>query len=190
MARRRIQTKRKIEPDSKYGDEKVAQLINYVMQRGKKGLAERIVYGSLDITEKYYKKHPRAIVKTEKNLQDDHKFGKAPKNEEYTTPTEEITGLSIFHASLANISPVMEVKSRRVGGATYQIPMEVPARRRTALAMRWLVSAANSRNESSMLYRLGNEIIDAYADKGGAVKKRNDVHRMAETNRAFSHYRF
>jgi len=98
--------------------------------------------------------------------------------------------LELFNQALENIKPVVEVKSRRVGGATYQVPVEVRASRRTALAMRWLVEYARSRNEKSMMQRLAGEIIDAAEKKGGAVKKTEDVHRMAEANKAFSHFRF
>ena len=95
-----------------------------------------------------------------------------------------------FEEALENIAPMVEVKSRRVGGATYQVPVEVRASRRTALAMRWLVDYARGRGEKSMAQRLAGEIADASQGKGGAVKKREDVHRMAEANKAFSHYRF
>ena len=98
--------------------------------------------------------------------------------------------LDIFKEALENIAPMVEVKSRRVGGATYQVPVEVRASRRTTLAMRWLVDYSRSRGEKSMALRLAGEMIDASQGKGGAVKKREDVHRMAEANKAFSHYRF
>ncbi|AQQ68780.1 30S ribosomal protein S7 [Microbulbifer harenosus] len=98
--------------------------------------------------------------------------------------------IEIFEESLENIAPMVEVKSRRVGGATYQVPVEVRPARRTALAMRWLVDFSRKRGEKSMAQRLANEMIDASQNKGGAVKKREDVHRMAEANKAFSHYRF
>ncbi|MBN8430489.1 30S ribosomal protein S7 [Microbulbifer salipaludis] len=98
--------------------------------------------------------------------------------------------IEVFEESLENIAPMVEVKSRRVGGATYQVPVEVRPARRTALAMRWLVDFSRKRGEKSMAQRLANEMIDAAQNKGGAVKKREDVHRMAEANKAFSHYRF
>ena len=96
----------------------------------------------------------------------------------------------VFEEALNNVAPMVEVKSRRVGGATYQVPVEVRPSRRHALAMRWLVDYARGRGEKSMRQRLAGEIIDAYQSKGGAVKKREDVHRMAEANKAFSHFRF
>mgnify|MGYP003645637531 FL=1 len=98
--------------------------------------------------------------------------------------------VKVFHEAIENIKPTVEVRSRRVGGATYQVPVEVRPERRQALAFRWLVSNARGRNESTMVDRLSNELMDAAANRGGAVKKREDTHRMAEANRAFSHYRW
>lgn len=98
--------------------------------------------------------------------------------------------VEVLSSALDNVRPMIEVKSRRVGGATYQVPVEVRASRRTALAMRWLVDAARKRGEKSMQYRLAGEILDAYERKGAAVKKREEVHRMAEANKAFAHYRW
>jgi small subunit ribosomal protein S7 len=98
--------------------------------------------------------------------------------------------LKVFSEALENVKPLVEVKSRRVGGATYQVPMEVRADRRQALAIRWVIEAAKKRSESTMTERLANELIDALANKGSAIKKREDVHRMAEANKAFSHYKF
>ena len=126
------------------------------MVSGKKSVAERTVYGALNIVEERLKKSP----------------------------------VDVFEEALDNVAPLVEVKSRRVGGATYQVPVEVRPSRRTALAMRWLVDYARSRGEKSMPQRLAGELIDAVQGKGGAVKKREDVHRMAEANKAFSHFRF
>ena len=98
--------------------------------------------------------------------------------------------LKVFAEALENVKPLVEVKSRRVGGATYQVPMEVRADRRQALAIRWIIEAAQKRSESTMTERLANELLDALANKGSAVKKREDTHRMAEANKAFSHYKF
>ena len=98
--------------------------------------------------------------------------------------------LKVFSEALENVKPLVEVKSRRVGGATYQVPMEVRADRRQALAIRWIIEAAQKRSESTMTERLANELLDALANKGSAVKKREDTHRMAEANKAFSHYKF
>lgn len=156
MSRRRVAAKRTILPDPKYADETVAKFINVMMRRGKKSVAERIVYGALDQMAAKAQGEP----------------------------------LEVFKQALENVRPKVEVKSRRVGGATYQVPVEVRPDRRTALAMRWLVEAAHKRGEKSMGLRLAGEIIDALGNKGAAVKKREETHRMAEANRAFAHYRW
>tara|TARA_B100001063_G_C16427352_1_gene387127 strand:+ start:60 stop:530 length:471 start_codon:yes stop_codon:yes gene_type:complete len=156
MPRRRVAAKREILPDPKFGNIILAKFMNHVMVSGKKSVAERIVYGALDIVEERLKKSP----------------------------------VDVFEEALDNVAPLVEVKSRRVGGATYQVPVEVRPSRRTALAMRWLVDYARARGEKSMPQRLAGELIDAVQGKGGAVKKREDVHRMAEANKAFSHFRF
>ena len=156
MPRRRVAAKREILPDPKFGNITLAKFMNHVMVSGKKSVAERIVYGALDLVEERLKKSP----------------------------------VEVFEEALDNVAPMVEVKSRRVGGATYQVPVEVRPSRRTALAMRWLVDYARSRGEKSMAQRLAGELIDAVQGKGGAVKKREDVHRMAEANKAFAHYRF
>jgi small subunit ribosomal protein S7 len=156
MPRRRVVAKREILPDPKFGSLTLAKFMNHVMVDGKKSVAERIVYGALD------------MVSTR-------------------TPGDP---LETFEKALDAIAPMVEVKSRRVGGATYQVPVEVRAERRHALAMRWLVEHSRKRGEKSMALRLAGEIADASEGKGSAVKKREDVHRMAEANRAFSHYRF
>lgn len=156
MPRRRIAAKREILPDPKYQSQLLAKFMNHVMVDGKKALAERIVYGALDIVQQ--------------------RRGTEP--------------LDSFEQALDAIRPMVEVKSRRVGGATYQVPVEVRPSRRTALAMRWMVDMARKRGEKSMRQRLAGEIMDACDGKGAAVKKREDVHRMAESNKAFSHFRF
>ena len=156
MPRRRVVAKREVLPDPKFGNKTLAKFMNHVMVDGKKSVAEKIVYGALQVVA--------------------DKSGKDP--------------LEAFESALENIAPLVEVKSRRVGGATYQVPVEVRPDRRHALAMRWLVDHARSRGEKSMALRLAGEIGDAAEGRGSAVKKREDVHRMAEANRAFSHYRF
>jgi small subunit ribosomal protein S7 len=156
MPRRREVPKREVLPDPKFGSEELSKFMNVVMQDGKKSVAERIVYGALEIVEK--------------------KSGKAP--------------LEVFSQALGNVKPVVEVKSRRVGGANYQVPVEVRQTRRMALAMRWLREAARKRGEKSMGQRLAGELLDAAEGRGGAMKKRDEVHRMAEANKAFAHYRF
>jgi small subunit ribosomal protein S7 len=156
MPRRRVVAKREILPDPKFGNVKLAKFMNILMISGKKSVAERIVYGALDIVGE-----------------------KAGKD-----------AIELFDEALENIAPLVEVKARRVGGATYQVPVEVRPARREALAMRWLVEYARGRSEKSMPARLAGELMDASQGKGAAVKKREDVHRMAEANKAFSHYRF
>ena len=154
--RRRRPEKREILPDPVYSNLLVAKFVNYIMNDGKKGVAEKIFYGAMN--------QVRDKTKTE--------------------------GLKIFEKAIENASPSVEVKSRRVGGATYQVPIEVRPSRRQALAMRWLVEAARKRSEKSMDHRLAGELADAAEGKGSAVKKKEDVHRMAEANKAFSHFRF
>lgn len=156
MPRRREVPKRNILPDPKYNNQEVAKFVNVLMTRGKKSVAERIIYGALgQIAEK---------------------TGKDP--------------IEVFGQAIANVRPMVEVKSRRVGGANYQVPVEVRPVRRTALAMRWLRDAARKRGEKSMGARLAGELAEAAEGRGGAIKKREEVHRMAEANKAFSHYRF
>lgn len=130
--------------------------MNVVMVRGKKSVAERIVYGALTLVEK--------------------KTGKLP--------------LEVFTEAIDKVKPLVEVKSRRVGGANYQVPVEVRPTRRNALAMRWIRDSARKRGEKSMVLRLAGELLDAMEGRGGAMKKRDEVHRMAEANKAFSHFRF
>ena len=156
MPRRRVIAKREIVPDPKYGNERVAKFINHVMSRGKKSLAEKIVYGALELIEQRLD----------------------------TDPVE------VFENALRNVQPNVEVKSRRIGGASYQVPVEVRASRRVTLAMRWLVDFARKRQEKTMHERLAREIIEANESRGAAFKRREDMHRMAEANRAFAHYRF
>ncbi|MBI2792342.1 MAG: 30S ribosomal protein S7 [Gammaproteobacteria bacterium] len=161
MPRRRVVTKRKPLPDPIFGSELVAKFINHIMCDGKKSIAEKSVYGAFEIIRLR---------------------GKDP--------------IEVFKRAMDNVRPAVEVKSRRVGGATYQIPVEVRPSRATALAMRWLVEFSRKRSEKGMVQRLAGEIVDAADEdgggrgKGGAVKKREDVHRMAEANKAFSHFRW
>jgi small subunit ribosomal protein S7 len=156
MPRRRVAAKREVLPDPKFGSPLLAKFVNHVMESGKKSVAERIVYGALDIVKEKLNKDP----------------------------------IEIFEQAMENIAPMVEVKARRVGGATYQVPVEVRPSRRNALAMRWIVEYSRKRGEKSMRQRLAGEMMDASQGKGAAVKKREDVHRMAEANKAFSHYRF
>jgi small subunit ribosomal protein S7 len=156
MPRRREVPHREILPDPKFGSQLLAKFVNTVMRRGKKSVAERIVYGALDVVKGRGSSDP----------------------------------LAILDKAISNVSPVVEVKSRRVGGATYQVPVEVRAARRQTLAMRWLIDAAKARGEKSMPQRLAAEIADAAEQRGSAVKKREDTHRMADANKAFAHYRW
>ena len=159
MARRRIIAKREITPDPKYKDKVVAQFINIIMKRGKKSIAERIVYGAFD------------HIATKKGHD-----------------SEKI--LQLFNDALDNVKPAVEVKSRRVGGATYQVPVEVKPVRQMTLAMRWLIEASRKRTEKSMGLRLAQELFSASENKGAAVKRREDTLKMAAANKAFSHYRW
>ena len=153
--RRKRPESRKILPDPVFKDMRVAKFVNYIMNDGKKGVAESIFYGSLEIIRKQ-------------------------------TKTD---GLKIFEKAIENASPVVEVKSRRVGGATYQVPIEVAKKRRFYLASQWIINAANSRRGKSMSSRLAVELISAANGDGGAIKKKDDTHRMAEANKAFAHFR-
>ncbi len=176
MSRRRKADKRVILPDPKFADLVLSKFINNLMLDGKKSTAEGIVYGALDVLD-----------------------GKKPVNEnKKSDDTEEVVapvqyksvGLKFFHDALKNVRPSLEVKSRRVGGATYQVPVEIRSDRAVALAMRWLIGAARKRGESTMTDRLAAEIYDAASERGSAVKKRDDTHKMADANKAFAHYRW
>jgi small subunit ribosomal protein S7 len=154
MPRRGGIQKRKVLPDARYDSVLVQKFINKVMERGKKSVAERIVYGALDI----------AADRTKKGQ------------------------LEIFEQALRNASPSIEVKPKRVGGATYQVPVEVKSDRRYALAMRWLLIASRGRSGRPMHERLAAELVDAFNNTGNTIKRKEDVHKMAEANRAFAHY--
>ncbi|MCK4235722.1 MAG: 30S ribosomal protein S7 [Candidatus Krumholzibacteria bacterium] len=156
MPRRREVVKRKITPDPKYGDILLARFINYIMRCGKKSVAEKIVYGSIDIIEE----------KTGQN------------------------GLEVIKRAIDNVKPILEVTSRRVGGATYQVPIEVRSDRRLTLSMRWILTFAKQRPEHTMAEKLSAELLLAYKREGPSIKKREDTHRMAEANKAFAHYRW
>ena len=156
MSRRRAAQKREILPDPKYGDLLLSKFTNSLMLDGMKSVAEKTLYGALDIIKK--------------------KSGQDP--------------LKVFHDAIENIKPSVEVRSRRVGGATYQVPVEVRSIRRQALAVRWLIETSRGRSENTMMERLSAEVMDASNNRGNAVKKREDTHRMAEANKAFSHYRW
>ena len=156
MPRRGRIAKRDVLPDPLYNSKLVTRLINNIMYDGKKGVAQKIVYGAFDIVHE--------------------KTGKE--------------ALEVFEEAMENIMPVLEVKARRVGGATYQVPMEVRPERRQTLGLRWITTYSRSRSEKTMKERLAGEILDAVNGNGGAVKKREDTHKMAEANKAFAHYRW
>ena len=159
MSRRSQAPVRSILPDPKFNSVLLAKFMNMVMERGKKSVAERIVYGALDrIAEKSGRQPDQAI--------------------------------ELLTLALDNVKPMVEVKSRRVGGATYQVPVEVRSTRRQTLAMRWVIDAAQARSEKSMSQRLAAELLEASENRGAAVRKREETHRMAEANKAFAHYRW
>ncbi len=154
--RKRRAVKRDVLADPMYNSKLVTKLINQIMNDGKKGTAQKILYGAFDIVKE--------------------KTGQDP--------------MEVFEKAMENIKPALEVKSRRVGGANYQVPIEVKADRSQALALRWLVNYSRLRGGHSMSENLANEIIDASEGTGGSVKKREDTHKMAEANKAFAHYRW
>ena len=156
MPRRGQIAKRDVLPDPMYNSKVVTRLINNIMLDGKKGVAQKIVYGAFDIIQE--------------------KTGNDP--------------LETFENAMENVMPVLEVKARRVGGATYQVPMEVRAERRQTLGLRWITAYSRQRSERTMKERLAGEILDAINSTGGAFKKREDTHKMAEANKAFAHYRW
>ena len=153
--RRRRPERRQVLPDPVYNDIFVTKFVNYVMERGKKGIAEKIFYGAMDQIKQ-------------------------------RTKTD---GLVIFEKAVENASPSVEVKSRRIGGATYQVPIEVPKGRRFYLASQWIINAAVGRSGKPMAEKLASELISAANGEGGAIKKKDDTHRMAEANKAFAHFR-
>ena len=191
MPRRKQAPKRPILPDPLFRSELLAKFINSVMRNGKKSLAEQIVYGALDDVAQKTNKGG-----THKEGDDSGEEGgggaaeKPAKGADIRSSADvREVALEAFKQALDNIIPSVEVKSRRVGGSTYQVPVEIRASRRMALAMRWLVEYANKRSEKTMVMRLANEIMDALGNRGGAVKKREDVNRMAKATQAFAHYR-
>ena len=148
--------KREVMPDPVYGDVVITKLINNVMLDGKRGTAQRIVYGALDAVKEATGEEP----------------------------------LAVFYKALNNAMPVLEVKARRIGGANYQVPLEVRPERRQTLGLRWIVRYARERGEKTMVERLSKEILDASNDLGGAVKRKDEMHRAAEANKAFAHFRW
>ncbi len=172
MPRRREVPKREILPDPKHHSELLAKFINVLMVSGKKSTAEKIIYGALSVMEERVKKN--------KKSDDDASDGSS----------NAASVLRYFEDALDNVKPSVEVRSRRVGGATYQVPVEVRHDRSIALGMRWIVQAARTRGEKGMMLRLAGELMDAFESKGSAVKKREDTHKMAKANQAFAHFRW
>ncbi len=168
-------------PDPKYGSVKYAKFINYIMERGKKNVARKIFYDALDIIGEKMQNVAAPAAPAAKAPAD------GAKAEKGTAPVK-LDGRAVFDIALKNVSPIMEIKGRRIGGSNYQVPMEVQEPRKTTLGMRWLLAAAKSKKGMRMAERLAIEIMDAYNKTGGAMKKREDVHRMAEANKAFAHF--
>ena len=156
MPRKRVVVKRSVSPDPTYKSELVAKFTNNLMKKGKKSIAQSILYDCFNIIREKTKQDP----------------------------------LAVFQKALENVRPAVEVKSRRVGGSTYQVPTEVRPARRQALSIRWIISYAKGRGEKTMAAKLAGELIDASSERGAAIKKKEDTHRMAEANKAFAHYRW
>ncbi len=169
--------------DPKFGSVKYAKFINYLMERGKKTVSQKIFYTALDVVEEKMSQpkadQPLAGAKPS--------GGGATKDDASATPAK-MDSRQIFDIAIKNVSPIMEIKGRRIGGSNYQVPMEVQEPRRTALGMKWLIAAARSRKGIPMSQKLALEIMDAFNKQGTAVKKRDDTHRMAEANKAFAHF--
>jgi small subunit ribosomal protein S7 len=174
MPRKKAAPKREILPDPLFKSKVVSKFISVIMRGGKKSVAERIVYGSLNIVVSNSLGRSADIHKDEDN-------GEGGSRE---------AALTLFKKALKNVTPIVEVKSRRIGGATYQVPSEIPSSRRQTLAMRLLAEAARKRSEGTMTLKLAAEIMDACAEppRGGAVKKREEMHRMAKANQSFAHH--
>ena len=156
MPRKRVVAKREISPDPKYHSQLVSKFVSCLMRKGKKSVAQSMLYGAFDIMKQKTKEDP----------------------------------LPFFQKAVSNVKPMVEVRSRRVGGSTYQVPTEVRPSRSQALSIRWIIGYAKARGEKSMAAKLAGELLDASGNKGTAVKKKEDTHRMAEANKAFAHYRW
>jgi small subunit ribosomal protein S7 len=156
MARRHRSTKRNLIPDPKYQNTEITRFVNQIMRKGKKTVAQRILYSALEEVERKSKENP----------------------------------VELFENAIENVRPQLEVKSRRVGGATYQVPMELSAERSRSLAMRWIIQYSRARKGVPLSAALANELLDAHNNTGSSIKKRDDTHKMAQANRAFAHYRW
>lgn len=190
MPRRKAAIKREVLPDPLYSSDQVARFINVVMRAGKKSIAEKIVYNALSSLTERLKKEGKTDGESSSDAGASAKGAKTPsaKTKGHAYKTDD--ALDSLYKALNNVAPTVEVKSRRVGGATYQVPIEVAQDRGHALAMRWVVKAAKGRSEKTMAQRLAAELYDAYMGRGASVKARDDVHRMARANQAFAHYRW
>lgn len=166
--RARSFVKRVPAPDPKYSSTRYAKFINYLMERGKKSVAQKIFYDALDIVT--------------------NKMANNPVGDDSVGEKKILDGKQVFDQALRNVSPIIEVKGRRIGGSNYQVPMEVMEPRRTTLGMKWMITAARNRKGAPMREKLASEIMDAFNKLGAAFKKREDVHRMAESNKAFAHF--
>ncbi len=178
MSRRKAAPKRSILPDPLFKSELLAKFINSIMKDGKKSVAEKIVYNAL------------VELLRRKKEEGEGEGGGSASLDIRTCEKARTRALELFKEALENVMPQVEVKSRRVGGSTYQVPVEVRGKRRMALAMRWLGEFSSKRGEKTMVSRLANELFDALAGRGGSVKKREDTHRMAKANQAFAHFRW
>jgi small subunit ribosomal protein S7 len=176
MSRRHAAEKRQVLPDPQFNDEVLTKFMNNLMLDGKKSVAERIVYGALDMVAE--------------KANDNDVADETDESGTTTAGGSSHKGLRLFHRALKKVAPQLEVRSRRVGGATYQVPVEVRFDRGRALAMRWIIDAARKRSERTMKDRLAAELLDAANDRGNAIKKRDDTHKMAEANKAFAHFRW
>lgn len=176
-------------PDPKFGNAKYGKFINYLMQRGKKLVAQKIFYMAIEEVERKLEKMPAAAQSVAPQA-------KAPDISAQTRPaaadtqseSRKLKGIQVFEMALKNVSPLVEIKGRRIGGANYQVPMEVFEPRKTTLGMKWMINAARARKGMPMHQKLAAEIVDAYNKIGAAIKKREDTHRMAEANKAFAHF--
>ena len=186
MPRRGNVPKREILPDPMYNSVLVTKLVNSIMLDGKKGVAQKVVYGAFDIIKDKTEKDPLEVfTQAMENIMPSLEVkARRVGGATYQVPME------VYTQALENIMPSLEVKARRVGGATYQVPIEVRPERRQTLGLRWLTNYARARSEKTMKERLAGEIMDAANNTGSAVKKREDTHKMAESNKAFAHFRW
>lgn len=198
MPRRKAAIKREVLPDPMYGDMQITKFINVIMRDGKKSIAERIVYDALTMLADRLHKEGKSDDSSDagKGGKGGAKGARKPvekavsKTSKSAADSTKEEVMDNLQRALTTVAPTVEVKSRRVGGATYQVPIEVAQDRGIALAMRWVATAARKRSEKTMALRLAGELFDACMGRGAAIKTRDDVHRMAKANQAFAHYRW